>query len=275
MSDTFRDWLRQQLQTLMSVQGVTFRPQATVSGRTREPDLRVFLWTGVQIHIYVLTEAVKTRFIRQLLQADSAVGVGTMFVVAPDLLPPPETSLEPPEWLDAIHTLTHERIYTYEEARLLQVHLEPIGSSTRCRPIYAEVHIQQLRYARVSIKPRAIRGFWLVADFGGQAFWKSSTRHYQPPPRRQYQAPPHASADQTHRPHDPPPPPPRPRSELEISYELLGIRQGASREEVKAAFRRLARTFHPDVSDLEKDEAEARFKAVSAAYEYIKTRNKW
>lgn len=275
MSNHFRDWLRGRLQALMSVQGVTDQPQATVTGRFREPDLRVFLWTGVQIHIYILMEAVKTRFIRQILQADSGMGVGTLFIVAPSLLPTAENGFVPPEWLDAIHTLTHERIYTYDDDRLLQIHLEPIGSSSRCRPVYANVTINQIRYARVSVRPRAIRGFWMTADFGAPAFWKSGTAHYTPPPRSQYQANHHQQAQSNGQQHAVPPPPPRPRSELEISYEMLGIHQGASREEVKAAFRRLARTFHPDVSHLEKDEAEARFKALNAAYEYIKSRNQW
>ena len=48
-------------------------------------------------------------------------------------------------------------------------------------------------------------------------------------------------------------------------YETLGLSQGADREQIKAAFRKLARCFHPDVnaSDVA---AEKRFKEISAAY---------
>src|SRR5262245_15456705 len=48
-------------------------------------------------------------------------------------------------------------------------------------------------------------------------------------------------------------------------YHILGLSQDASREQVKAAFRTLARRFHPDVN-MRNDAAEQRFKEVSQAY---------
>jgi molecular chaperone DnaJ len=50
-------------------------------------------------------------------------------------------------------------------------------------------------------------------------------------------------------------------------YELLGVERGASDQEIKKAFRRLARELHPDVSD--HPEAELRFREVSEAYEVL------
>jgi molecular chaperone DnaJ len=47
-------------------------------------------------------------------------------------------------------------------------------------------------------------------------------------------------------------------------YEVLGVPQTADDEQISRAFRRLARDFHPDVSD--SPEAEERFREVSAAY---------
>ena len=57
-------------------------------------------------------------------------------------------------------------------------------------------------------------------------------------------------------------------------YEVLGISKGASSEEIKKAFRKMANKYHPDkVSHLGKEiqkNAEEKFKAVNDAYQKIK-----
>jgi molecular chaperone DnaJ len=50
-------------------------------------------------------------------------------------------------------------------------------------------------------------------------------------------------------------------------YELLGVERDADEQEIKKAFRRLARRLHPDVS--EEPDAEARFREISEAYEVL------
>ncbi len=51
-------------------------------------------------------------------------------------------------------------------------------------------------------------------------------------------------------------------------YEVMGVQRGATQDEVKRAYRKLARRYHPDVSK-EKD-AEERFKELQEAYEVLK-----
>jgi curved DNA-binding protein len=50
-------------------------------------------------------------------------------------------------------------------------------------------------------------------------------------------------------------------------YKTLGVARGASQDEIKRAYRRLARKFHPDVS--KEPHAEARFKEVNEANEVL------
>ncbi|OGP12367.1 MAG: hypothetical protein A3I75_02720 [Deltaproteobacteria bacterium RIFCSPLOWO2_02_FULL_50_16] len=51
-------------------------------------------------------------------------------------------------------------------------------------------------------------------------------------------------------------------------YEILGVGRQASPDEIKKAFRRLAKTHHPDVNKGDK-QAEERFKEVSQAYDVL------
>ncbi|MBI2844296.1 MAG: molecular chaperone DnaJ [Armatimonadetes bacterium] len=51
-------------------------------------------------------------------------------------------------------------------------------------------------------------------------------------------------------------------------YEILGVPSSASAEEIKRAYRRLARKHHPDVNQTDK-EAEEKFKAINEAYEVL------
>lgn len=51
-------------------------------------------------------------------------------------------------------------------------------------------------------------------------------------------------------------------------YETLGVSRSADEKEIKSAYRRLARKFHPDVNPNNKA-AESKFKEISEAYEVI------
>jgi curved DNA-binding protein len=55
-------------------------------------------------------------------------------------------------------------------------------------------------------------------------------------------------------------------------YQVMGVARDATDAQIKQAYRRLARKYHPDVSK-EKD-AEARFKELGEAYEVLKSAEK-
>ncbi len=57
-------------------------------------------------------------------------------------------------------------------------------------------------------------------------------------------------------------------------YDVLGVSEDASKEEVKAAFKRLAKKYHPDVAEIAKKEAEEMFKKIAAAYDVLSDKAK-
>lgn len=50
-------------------------------------------------------------------------------------------------------------------------------------------------------------------------------------------------------------------------YDVLGVARGASEDDIRKAYRRLARQFHPDLN--KEPEAEAHFKEINEAYEVL------
>lgn len=56
-------------------------------------------------------------------------------------------------------------------------------------------------------------------------------------------------------------------------YEVLGVARGASADEIKKAYRKLAAKYHPDRNPGDK-EAEAKFKEISAAFEVLSDADK-
>jgi hypothetical protein len=283
MKETIKAWLKAKLDELVNVQ---------ISVGADQPDLIVHLWSGVKIHVTLFDQPGKLRNIKRGLAELGAVGVGSMFLVGAHLLPKDGAKLIPEEWLLAVQVLSGDRVYAYRikdrAPQIIQAHFEPIGGNNQVEVQYGPaVNIDRLRFLRISPKYRFIKGDWMVADLDQPAFWKATdyrnSRAWQEQQQRQqsgggwytysaYQtwatddngstAPPQGAANTI-------------KAHLDQCYALLGLKPDASRETVKAAFRRLALSVHPDVSALPKEEAERRFKALTEAYEYIKAAHNW
>ncbi|MGN0453338.1 MAG: molecular chaperone DnaJ [Ruminococcus sp.] len=56
-------------------------------------------------------------------------------------------------------------------------------------------------------------------------------------------------------------------------YEVMGVQKGASDDEIKKAYRQLAKKYHPDLNP-DNAEAEAKFKELNEAYEVLSDKDK-
>jgi curved DNA-binding protein len=52
-------------------------------------------------------------------------------------------------------------------------------------------------------------------------------------------------------------------------YAILGVPKGAAEKDIKSAYRKLARKWHPDANPKNAKEAEEKFKEISEAYEVL------
>src|SRR5260221_13431843 len=56
-------------------------------------------------------------------------------------------------------------------------------------------------------------------------------------------------------------------------YKIIGVPRGAGADDIKKAFRKLARKYHPDVNHGDK-KAEEKFKEINEAYEVLSDSDK-
>ncbi len=57
-------------------------------------------------------------------------------------------------------------------------------------------------------------------------------------------------------------------------YDILGIKKGATKTEIKSAYRKLALKWHPDKNQDKKQEAEEKFKEINEAYQVLSDEKK-
>ena len=284
----FKKLLCEQIARFVSVQRCVLGQPMMAAAPVRDVDIMVKMWAGIVIHIHVIDEPIKVGKVRRIIESATDNGIPTLFLLDGSLLPPAKTHIAFDQWYVPFQSLVNDRAYCYrieENAPVIYpVQFRPYSRIELEVAYGSQLVINQIQHSRISVRQSTLKGFWLLADF------ETDPNANVPPIRRtdyssyQYNGPRQSFQDMPHwekvpkgEPGGMPPPNPNlpQKSRLEMAYEVLGVSTTASREEVKAVFRKLAFEVHPDVSTLPKPEAEARFKMLSEAYAFIKTANSW
>lgn len=287
MAITLKDWLKDQLNGMVSIQN------AIIGG---DADLTAFAWSGAQLRVHLIGEHVRTRSIRRTLQDATDIGINTLFLIDARIIGEDGKRIAPGDWMTALHELTHQRIYAFRiqngDVEIVPIHMEEISGSADRKLWYGpKVEFERIRFYRTSVKqPRSLRGNWLIADFGNHAFWRNTDYRRQHAEKAkaytyrrstewrtwstgntwQTQDRTNSNTSNTDNRIKSPL-----KARLDQCYDLLGIKPGSSKDEVKKAFRKRALACHPDTSKMPPEQAETAFRALNDAYDYIKAAHGW
>ena len=266
MPHHFADILKSRFRQIQDVKLASTRSAANLTALSHEPDIVVETWMNSRLYVYILDRPPKARTIKAVLKQNTGASIGSLFLVDAALLPPDDYCGKLQDWQDDLRVMNMGAIYAFavrEDAlRLIQVNID----ETPQRNIFTVWHSDDFPFDTVAVRRREyqtnIRGNWYIGDIASPKFKRRISEerarqrfHYRTKQTQMLDAP---GAEQ-----------------ISAAYLALQIEVGAGQEAVKEAFRKLARQYHPDVSEHEKAEAEKRFKEAKSAYDQIKSHRRW
>lgn len=204
------------------------------------------LRSGERVSVHIVERELALRDIRYFFETNQAAGMHTLMILWADMLLPPDgASVVMPDWMDALAALYADRVYAFEVAGnrsyFFPIHLQ--GAGQRRTASFGDViDYAALGCSVVDSQSAHFAGKWRVADFThhGQTFRSYTTQQLSQ--RLQVLMP---------------------------YYAALGLTPDADLEQVKRAYRALARLYHPDLNaDASADE---RMKQINHAYQQVIT----
>jgi hypothetical protein len=200
--------------------------------------------SGQRVSLHLIESSIQIYEIKSTLASNGAAGIYTLFIFWADMLLPNEGHLiEPHDWEYALLTLYGDRIYAFDifgpEVFIFPVHFDHEGRYRHIR--YGDTLNMANMVCNLvqTVGATFINGTWRVATFADHR------THHKPHDAAATAAP----------------------GTIRYYYEILELEEDVGPDAVKVAYRRLARTFHPDVNQA--PDATARMQAINEAYQRI------
>lgn len=262
------DWLSQTFSQATDVRRASTDVEATLVFQNHHADVVVQTWMGARIYIYVVDEEPRLRDLKTILKDNTRDSIGTLFVVATNLLPADGTTTRTPDWLQSLQSLNEGGVYGYRfdtaTPTLIRANFSAGANVDEFYCWYtADFQIESVTSRRREVH-KGIKGTWQLADIASPNFKRrinyeriNQRFHYR---TRETHQP--ASGKTT-------------TDKFRACCRMLNVSDKADHSQVKQAYRQMALRVHPDVSALPHFEAERRFKELQEAYDYIKRHHGW
>lgn len=205
--------------------------------------------------IYFVDGPLSNNAMKQALRDNTMRGIFSLFIVDANMLPPDGDITTVHPFIHALQTLFHGKVYAYRHAgsdvEVIPVQLRTETSTTK-RVVYEQtINLADLTCGHVETS-YPIQGFWGTINF-------RATPTYEAPDPATFRQQRHQAGQQQRR-----------RSSTVSTmaaatyYEVLGVETNATEEQIREAYRRLARLHHPDLND--SPEATEQMKLLNVAY---------
>lgn len=211
--------------------------------------------TGGAISIHLIERPLPLYELKNILADNSVADIHTLFLIfRPGMLPDGGHWYEPDDWMAALLNLYGGKIFAYEvygagESRVFPVYFDGTGPVRYIRD-GVTINMAELRLDSVHTWGQYLQGAWRVADFKVQQTHGPGQTHKHEHAYSNTHA--YASSG---------------RAPMQVYYDILGVKDGDSREVIKQAYRQLARQYHPDLNS--SPTATDRMQLINHAYDQI------
>lgn len=211
----------------------------------------VELKSGHEVSIHLIETVLPVYELKLNLIENAEDEIYSLFVLWGDMFLHHDGEIfQPDAWMLALIALYGGKLYAFDvygkDIRIFPAYFEPLTGGLLYRVHYgADIDVTRLSCGSYDMKHPELSGSWLIADFTGAT----------PPPKRAKK--PEETKKPAHRPR------------RETPWEILGITKTTERDEIKRAYRRMARRYHPDLNS--SPDAHYLMQKLNTAYDRILT----